>query len=390
MPLFARRLAGLLSAAALAVAGAGGPHVAAAASVPAFDHVFVIMMENHAYDEIIGNAQAPYINSLAGRFGLANDSFAVSHPSLPNYLAATGASTFGITTDCLTCFVSAPNIAVDRVEPSGRTWKAYMEDYPGGCFLGNSGEYAQKHDPFLYYDDIRTNPAECAKVVPYSSFAGDLASTAMTASYSWITPNLIDDMHDGTIAQSDTWLQQNVPVILGSPAWTTQNSLLVITWDEDDGSEANQVPTLVIQKSPTAGFRSSTRYSHYSLLSTIEQAWGLAALTTNDRAATPLSDFFTAPTATPPGAPTGVTATAGHHGTATVTWTPPASTGGCAVTSYSIAPSPQTGVVTVVGGGATSAAISGLGRKTTHTFTVTATNCAFAGAASAPSNPVTT
>jgi len=384
-----RRLVELVSVAAIALMAAVGARPAAGATVPAFDHVFIIMMENHAFNEIIGNAQAPFINSLASQEGLATQSFAVSHPSLPNYLAATGASTFGITTDCTTCFVSAPNIAVDRVEPSGRTWKAYMEDYPGNCFLGDSGEYAQKHDPFLYYDDIRTNPTECARIVPFSNLAGDLGATATTASYNWITPNLIDDMHDGTIAQGDTWLQQHVPTILNSPAFTTQNSLLVITWDEDDGTEGNQVPTIVVQKSPTAGFRSSTMYSHYSLLSTIEQAWGLTALTSNDAAATSLSAFFTPPTGTPPGAPTGVSATAGHHGTAKVTWTPPAATGGCAISSYSIAPSPQTGAVTIVGGTATSATVSGLARRTTYTFTVTATNCAGAGPASAPSNPIT-
>ena len=97
--------------------------VAAAGSVPAFDHIFTIMMENHSYNEIIGSSQAPYINSLANQYGLATNYFGVSHPSLPNYLAATGGSTFGVTTDCTTCFQAQPNIAVDRVEASGRTWK---------------------------------------------------------------------------------------------------------------------------------------------------------------------------------------------------------------------------------------------------------------------------
>ena len=264
----------------------------AAGSVPAFDHIFTIMMENHSYNEIIGSSQAPYINSLASQYGLATNYFGVTHPSLPNYLAATGGSTFGVNTDCNTCFQSQPNIAVDRVEASGRSWKGYMESMPSSCFVGDSGEYAQKHDPFIYYDDIRLNSTECNKVVPYTDLATDLSSASTTPNYVWITPNLIDDMHDGTISQGDTWLSQNVPTILNSPAFTTQNSLLVITWDEDDGTQNNQVATLVIAKSVPAGFRSSTLYNHYSLLSTIESAWGLSPLTTNDANATPLSDFF--------------------------------------------------------------------------------------------------
>src|SRR5207253_209042 len=210
----------------------------------------------------------------------------------PNYLAATGGSTFGVTTDCTTCFQAQPNIAVDRVEASGRSWKAYMESMPSPCFVGDSGTYAQKHDPFIYYDDIRLNSTECNKVVPYASFASDLASTATTPNYAWVTPNLCDDMHDCSISTGDTWLSQNVPTILNSPAFTTQNSLLAITWDEDDGTQNNQVPTLVIAKSVPAGFRSSTHYNHYSLLATIESAWGLSPLTTNDASATPMSDFF--------------------------------------------------------------------------------------------------
>src|SRR5262249_46476611 len=145
---------------------AAPPSAAATGSVPAFDHIFTIMMENHSYSEIIGNSSAPYINSLASQYGLASNYFAVAHPSLPNYLASTGASTFGITSDCTTCFVNAPNIAVDRVEASGRTWKGYMESMPSPCFVGDASPYAQKHDPFIYYDDIRLNSTECNKVVP--------------------------------------------------------------------------------------------------------------------------------------------------------------------------------------------------------------------------------
>jgi phosphatidylinositol-3-phosphatase len=261
-------------------------------TVPAFDHIFVIIMENHSYSQIIGSSQAPYINSLAGQYGLATDYRAVAHPSLPNYLALTGGSTFGVTSDCTTCFQNQPNIAVDRVGASGRSWKTYQENYPGGCTTGNSGEYAQKHNPFIYYDDIRTSPAECAKIVPFTRLSSDLTSVSSTPNYVWITPNLINDMHDGTISQGDTWLQQNVPSILNSPAWTTQKSLLFITWDEDNGSQNNQVATLVISKSTKAGFKSNVAYTHYSLLKTIETSWGLAPLTSNDSSATPMSDFF--------------------------------------------------------------------------------------------------
>src|SRR3989440_6368175 len=216
-----RWIGALLGLAALGAFGVGASPAPAAGTVPAFNHIFTIVMENHSYGQIIGSGSAPYINSLAARYGLATNYFAVTHPSLPNYLALTGGSTFGITSDCTTCFVSAPNIAVDRVEASGRTWKAYMESMPGPCFVGDSYPYMQKHDPFFYYDDIRTNPAECAKVVPYASLSSDLASAATTPNFVWVTPNMCDDTHDCPVATGDQWLSQNIPLILSSPAFTT-------------------------------------------------------------------------------------------------------------------------------------------------------------------------
>src|SRR5512141_2186044 len=122
---------------------AHAPRAAASTGVPAFDHIFVIVLENHSYSEIIGNSAAPYLNSLANQYGLATQYHAIGHPSLPNYLALSGGSTFRITTDCNTCYVSSPNIAVDRVEASGRTWKAYMESMPANCTLGDTALYVQ-------------------------------------------------------------------------------------------------------------------------------------------------------------------------------------------------------------------------------------------------------
>ncbi len=261
------------------------------ALVPAFDHIFIIVEENHAYSQIIGSSSAPYINSLADQYGLATNYFAITNPSLPNYLTLTGADTFGITSDCTTCFVDAPNI-VDRLENAGKSWKAYMESMPSACFVGDAGPlYRQKHNPFIYYDDIRTVAARCGKIVPYSQLAGDLSQTGTTPNYVWITPNMCNDMHDCSVSTGDTWLSNNLPTLFNSPAWTTQNSLLMITWDEGTRSD-NQVATLVIGPAVIPGVKSSARYDHYSLLRTVEEAWGLAPLTANDGDATPMTDFW--------------------------------------------------------------------------------------------------
>jgi phosphatidylinositol-3-phosphatase len=260
--------------------------------VPAFDHIFIVIMENHSASQIVGSADAPYINSLIATYGLAANYTAITHPSLPNYLALTGGSTFGVTTDCTDCFQDAPNIAVDRLVPAGRTWRAYMESMPSPAFVGDAYPYMQKHDPFVYYDDIRTDPAQFANVVPYTQLAKDLASIETTPAYGWITPNMTDDMHDGTVAQGDAWLSTAIPAILASDAFTVQESLLFITWDENDDSAGNQIATLVIADFVPPGFKSQVPYNHYSLLATVEASWGLASLTANDAAATVMSDFF--------------------------------------------------------------------------------------------------
>src|SRR5213078_1508026 len=188
-------------------------------------------MENEESTGIIGNNAAAYINALATGHGLATQYFAVSHPSLPNYLALTAGSTFGIASDCTGCYVNAMNIA-DQVESSGRSWKAYMESMPSSCFVGDAYPYMQKHNPFIYFNDIRTNPTRCANIVPYTTLANDLSSAAKTPGYVWITPNESDNMHDGSIEEGDAWLSGEVSKILASPAWTQQNSLVFITWDE--------------------------------------------------------------------------------------------------------------------------------------------------------------
>jgi len=263
-------------------------------TLPDFDHVFVVVEENKSYSQIIGSSSAPYINSLASKYGLATNYHAVRHPSLPNYLTMIGGSTFGITTDCSpsTCPINARNLA-DSIEASGRNWKGYMELMPVACGTATSGNYAPKHNPFVYFDDIRTNSQRCAShVVPYLELAVDLATAATTPDFAFITPDLCSDMHDCSISTGDNWLRVALPLIFSSPAWKNQHSVLFLIWDEDDSSSTNQVPALVIGPAVKPGFKSSAAYGHYNLLHTIEAAWHLPTLTPNDANAAIMSDFW--------------------------------------------------------------------------------------------------
>ena len=280
-------------AAAAAVAGPAAPTVAASgpcgtrATAPVYKHVIWIWMENHSYNTIIGSSQAPYINSLATGCGLATNYHNVSHPSLPNYVSA--ASGLGYSAiarfdgDCNPvpgCVTSAPSVF-----GQGETWKAYEESMPSNCHMADSGEYAVRHNPPPYFTTLRG----CATSdVPYTQLAGDLSAGKLPA-FSFITPNLIDDMHDGTIADGDKWLAANLPTILNSPEYTGGSTAVFITWDEGEGGTATKcatnrtdvgcrVATIVISPSTRPGTRSAKLFNHYSLLGTAEQLLGLPAL----------------------------------------------------------------------------------------------------------------
>jgi hypothetical protein len=287
------------SAAAPVSASAAAPPPPAPAAVPSFSHVFVIVMENHEYNSVIGNPAAPYTNGLVNSYGLATNYYGASHPSLPNYLALTAGSTFGIASDCTTCFVSATNIA-DQVEGSGRSWKAYMEDMPVPCYMGaSSGNYAMKHNPFMYYNDIRNNPARCAAhVAPFTQFWVDMNS-GRVADFAWITPNMCNDTHDCPVGTGDAWLRTVVPAITGSAAFR-DNGVLFITWDEGSsnaaccsGSWGGHVATLVIAPNAISGFRSGVAENHYGLLRTIEDGFRLSHLGAAGWASNlPLREYF--------------------------------------------------------------------------------------------------
>lgn len=245
-------------------------------SLPHFAHIVVIVMENKNYADVIGNRAAPYINGLATRFGLATNYTAVAHPSLPNYMALTGGRTF-FEENCDSCTVRAPSIA-DQVEQSGRTWRAYMEGMPSPCLTKDTGRYAVRHNPFIHYTDIVLSPSRCAAhVVPITELETDLA-TGRLPNFVWITPDLCSDMHDCDIATGDRWLANLVPKLLEVP--TFGNGVLFLVWDEaeDEGPAGGHVPMLVVSPRGIAGMRSRAAENHYSLLRTIQDAWGLPSL----------------------------------------------------------------------------------------------------------------
>lgn len=288
------------------------PAPAATTTIPAFSHIFTIVLENKEFDTVIGSNQAPYFNQLAQTYGLATQSYGELHPSLPNYIALTSGSTQGITTDCTTCFVDAPNL-IDQLDATGHSWKAYMESMPSSCFVGDSGSlYRQKHNPFIYYNNIRTNPTRCNKIVPFGQFATDLQANALS-DYVWITPNMCDDMHDCPVTSGDTWLKTWVPEILASPAWQ-QNGLLLITFDEGStnagcctNAVGGRIATLVISPLDKPSYKSAVSYDQYSLLRTVEDAWGLPLLANAASPHSPnLSDFFIQPAAVPTATATAV------------------------------------------------------------------------------------
>jgi len=266
-----------------------------AATVPSFSHIYVIVMENHEYSSIVGSSHAPYLNSLIHRYGLATNYHAVSHPSLPNYLALFAGSTFGIRDDGIHN-LTGRNLA-DQLAAHGRTWRVYAQDLPSRCYTGSSarggvdlvgaaGWYARKHEPAISFTDISRNATRCARITHLAGFS------PTAASFELIVPNMTNDMHDGTIAQGDAFLRAFVPRITGSSAFA--RSLLVITWDEGSTSlgGGGHVATIVISPAVRSGFRSTIAHTHYSLLRTVEDAWGLGCLnrtcTAND-----LREFFT-------------------------------------------------------------------------------------------------
>jgi hypothetical protein len=245
---------------------------------------------------VVDDKDMPYLNGLIDRFGLAEAYDGVARPSQPNYLALFSGSTQGVHNND-DHDIDAPTVA-DAIEASGRTWREFAENVPPDCFKGSSakggrdgsGEYRRKHAPAISFTSISGDPARCAFIQDMTAFRPDAAD------YSLIIPNMCHDAHDCPLREADAWLADHVPQILDSDGFK-RGGALFITFDEDGGNEAGggHVATVVVSPLVAAGTRSSTRYDHYSLLRTIQDAWGLDCLAKSCDAA-PMADLFSAAT----------------------------------------------------------------------------------------------
>jgi phospholipase C len=258
----------------------------AEANIPVFDHIIMIMFENRDFQQVIGNRELPTFNQLASQNVLLTQYYAVTHPSLPNYIALIGGDLFGISSDCTDCFINQTSLP-DLIEASGRTWKTYQEDLPSPCFVGNSGDYAQKHDPFIYFDPIRNNPDRCKHdIVSLKDLNQDLAAKQLP-NFAFIMPNLCNSGHDCSLTVGDRWLGQVIQELRASQA-LGQTYLIFITFDESSsdnssccGLPANaggRVPAILISPQAKSAYQDETPFSHYSLLKTILISWKLPEL----------------------------------------------------------------------------------------------------------------
>jgi phosphatidylinositol-3-phosphatase len=310
----------------------------------ALDHIFVIMLENHSQSSVIDDSNAPYLTSLAHTYGMASNYFGVTHPSMPNYIATIAGDNFGIQDDNDQNIVNLDRTnLVDQLEAHHVSWDAYMEDLPAnkldrfGPTVGTTQVqlYAKKHNPFVLFDDVNSNPARMSHVRDYTELGSDLNSR-QAPQFVWITPNQCNDMHGGVTvavpghpetpcpfgstkddandaalkAKADTFVHGAVTTIMDSRAWTKHSAIVIVTdendftgneetggWESADGCcdspyvgkgdprisadwpggtyGGGLIPAIVVTASGPRNYVDDTPFNHYSLLTTIEDNWRL-------------------------------------------------------------------------------------------------------------------
>ena len=271
----------LLSFAAMAFAG-----------MPASNHVVLVVEENHSYSSVIGNSAMPYLNNLAAKYGLATQYYANTHPSIGNYFMLT---TGQIVTndDSFTGVINVDDV-VDHLQTAGKTWKSYAESLPyAGYTGGDAYPYVKRHNPFSYFSEV-VNSSEKNNLVPFTQFAKDLTNNQLP-NFSFIVPNVVDDAHDGTLQQADTWLSQNIAPLFKNPTFQ-KDGVLIIVFDESTTSDTQggggHVAALVIGPQVKSGYQSGSTYQHQSTLKSLLAALGVTSFPGAAQTAPDMGGFF--------------------------------------------------------------------------------------------------
>jgi hypothetical protein len=293
-------------------------------TVSGIDHVIWIWFENKE-DTAITAASAPFFASFAAAGVSFTEFYGHTHPSQPNYLHAFSGSNQGVITNNYCTFPSPADSLPQQLAAAGKSWRLYAQNYPGGCsdvttatggvdLIGPGGNYDRKHNPAIAFEGTRLNPAQCANIQPLANFDP-------LVNFSFVVPNNINSMHDGTIAQGNTFLQSFMPLVTNSPDWA--HTLVIVSFDEGTTTLNGGGHIYTAARAPwiTAGSNSSTLYNHHSVLRTIEEIYGLPYLN-GAATATTMTELFP-PAATPTNTPTNTaTATATNTPTNTPTPTP--------------------------------------------------------------------
>jgi acid phosphatase len=254
--------------------------------------VVVVLEENHDYSSVIGNSAMPYLNGLATQYALATQYYADTHPSIGNYFMLTTGQIL-TNDDGSTATVSADNL-VRHLVTAGKTWKSYAEDLPSVGYTGpDNGGYVEHHNPFSYFSDVRGNAAQSQNLVPFTQFQSDLNNGTLS-DFSFVVPNLNDDAHDGTLAQADLWLLQNIAPVLTN-AQFQNGGLLIVVFDEagsDSTHGGGQVAMVMAGPNVKAGVQSSSFYQHENLLKAVTTYMGVDGNLGNAATAGAMSEFF--------------------------------------------------------------------------------------------------
>jgi phosphatidylinositol-3-phosphatase len=268
-----------------------------AARVPRLKHVWVFVMENHSYDQIIGSPHAPYTSRLARRHGVATRMWAVTHPSLPNYLAMISGSTHGCHNNSCARGIRGKTLA-GQFARNGLKWRGYFEELPERGYTGDDvGNYVQHHNPFVYFRSITAKPKQRNHILPFRAFRRSLRRPP---AFSYVVPSDLHNMHSATISDGDDWLREWIPRVMASRGFHHRGAIF-ITWDEADksdlsgcclaGIDGGHQPFVAIVHNGPRHVRLAKRRTAYSLLRTIEAGFRFSYL---GRAAQvrPLAKFF--------------------------------------------------------------------------------------------------